>query len=210
MLEEIYSQANLKKRGKRAKMHHIKNDKRSIRSAEMLYDGLAKLMVKMPFDDIRVKDLVEAAGVGRNTFHRNFDDIVDILWLRCDLVFEGLIQYLIEYTQKHDDTSPNMLKPVLRYFYLNSDIIELLMTAKRLDIIQSSFLQAVEPYKMRALAFFNDDEEDYVNYSLIIRIGIITNILVHWIDTGKKRTPDELADKLNQMYGNLITFDQVM
>ena len=35
-------------------MYHIKDDQRSIRSAEMLYEGLAKLMREQPFLSITV------------------------------------------------------------------------------------------------------------------------------------------------------------
>jgi hypothetical protein len=42
-------------------------------------------------------------------------------------------------------------------------------------------------------------EEDYVEYIIALRIGAITNILTHWIKTGKKQAPDELADKLSEI-----------
>lgn len=191
-------------------MYHIKDDQRSFRSAEMLYDGLRKLMQVMPFSAIKVKDLVDAANVGRTTFYRNFDEIEDILRLRCDQVFDGLIVYLIAYTQKYGDESPTaLLKPLLRYFYLHSDIIELLMIAKRLDIAQASFYRVAEPFKLHAKTLF-DVEDEYIDYGLTIRIGFATSILVHWIETGKKQAPDELADRLGAMLANMVTLNQLL
>ncbi len=191
-------------------MYHIKDDQRSIRSSKMLYNGLAKLMREMPYNSIKVKDLVEAAHVGRATFYRNFDVIEDILRLRCDQVFDGLMAYLIEYVQKHGHKSPTTLfKPLLRYFYLHSDIIELLMLAQRLDIVQSSFQRALEPFKIQAATLFGIGE-DYLGYVQTIRIGVATNILVHWIETGKKQAPDELADNLSALIENLVTLDQLV
>jgi AcrR family transcriptional regulator len=191
-------------------MYHIKNDQRAIRSAEMLYDGLGKLMREIPFSAIKVKDLVEAANVGRTTFYRNFDEIEDILRLRCDQVFDGLIVYLIEYTQKHGKGSlTTLLKPLLRYFYLHSEIIELLMIARRLDIAQSSFHRVAEPFKIRARTLF-DVEEEYIDYGVAIRIGFTTSILVHWIGTGKKQAPDELADRLGAMIENMVTLNRLL
>jgi AcrR family transcriptional regulator len=191
-------------------MYHIKDDQRAIRSSEMLYDGLGKLMREMPFSAIKVKDLVEAANVGRTTFYRNFDEIEDILWLRCDQVIDGLIVYLVEYTQKHDrESSTALLKVLLRYFYLHSEIIELLMIANRLDIVQSSFHRVFEPLKIRASTLF-DLEEEYIDYGLTIRIGIAINILVHWIGSGKKQAPDELANKLGAMIENMVTLNQLL
>ncbi len=191
-------------------MYHIKNDQRSIRSSEMLYEGLAKLMRKMPFDSIKVKDLVEAAQVGRTTFYRHFDEIEDVLRLRCDQVFDGLIKYLIEYTETYGNESrAALLKPLLRYFYIHSDIIELLMLAKRLDIVQSSFRRVLEPFGIEIAARF-DLDKDYVDYGQTIRIAVATNILVHWIETGKKQAPDELADKLGAVTEDPVTLEQLL
>ena len=191
-------------------MYHIKDDQRAIRSAEMLYDGLSKLMREMPFSAIKVKELVETANVGRTTFYRNFDEIEDILRLRCDQVFDGLIEYLIEYTLKHGNETPViLLKPLLRYFYLHSEIIELLMTANRLDIAQSSFHKAIEPFKTQASTLLGLENE-YIDYAATIRLGLATNILVHWIETGKKQAPDELADKLGTMIKNMITLNHLL
>jgi len=191
-------------------MYHIKNDQRSIRSSEMLYDGLTKLMQEKPLHTIKVKDLVEASHVGRTTFYRNFDEIEDILRLRCDQVFDGLVVYLIEYIQQHGwESSAPLLKPLLRYFYLHSEIIELLMNANRLDIVQSTFHRVLEPFKLQTIERFGL-EEDYQDYIMTIRIGVATNILFHWIETGKKQAPDELADKLSEVITNMATINQML
>jgi len=191
-------------------MYHIKNDKRSIRSTEMLYDGLAELMQEMPFHTIKVKDLVEAARVGRTTFYRNFDEIEDILRMQSDQTFDNMIQYVVAYIQEHGNESRVMLlKPILRYFHLHSEVIELLMQADRLDIAMASFYRAVEPYKARALNYLGIDRT-YVEYNITIRIGIITNIIVQWIEAGKQEPADELADTLSAMIKNMVTLDQLL
>lgn len=191
-------------------MYHIKNDQRSIRSAEMLYEGLSRLIQEMPFGSIKVNDLVEASNVGRTTFYRNFDTIEDILRLRSDQVFDEMIQYVIEYIEKYGNESRMMLlKPVLRYFYLHSEIIELLLQADRLDIAMQSFHRAVEPFEEPARAYLGI-HENYVDYNITIRIGIVTNILVKWIETGKKGPPDEIADTLSSMIKQMVTLDQLL
>lgn len=193
-------------------MYHIKDDQRSIRSSELLYDGLAELMGKKPFTAITVKDVVESAKVGRTTFYRNFDEIEDILRLRCDKVFEELIDYLRAYLQKNrqeSETRVVLLKPLLRYFYLHSDIIELLMKVNRLDIIQESFRMAIEPFKTQIMSR-HDVAEEYADYGLAIRTGVMMNILIYWIQSGKKQAPDDLADNLGKMINQMVTLDQFL
>jgi AcrR family transcriptional regulator len=141
-------------------MYHIKNDQRAVRSSQMLYEALTNLMYEKPFDTITVTDLVDMAQVGRATFYRNFDEMEDILRMRCDQTFEGLISYFKAYLQTHAEQSETgLLKPLLRYFYLHSEIIELLLIAKRIDIIQDSFHMTMEPFKTQLSALHNIAEE---------------------------------------------------
>jgi len=191
-------------------MYHIKNDQRAIRSSQMLYEALATLMREKPFDTITVTNLVDAAQVGRATFYRNFDEMEDILRMRCDRTFEGLISYFKEYLQTHVEQSERgLLKPLLRYFYLHSEIIELLLIAKRIDIIQDSFHMTMEPFKIQLGALYDIDEE-FVEYGFAIRAAVMTSILIHWIETGKKQAPDALADTLGEMIGNMVTLDRLL
>lgn len=184
-------------------MYHIKDDQRSIRSSEMIYTGLVELLREKDFADVTVTDLVDAANVGRTTFYRNFDEIEDVLWMRCDQVVDGLLDYIQAYRQEHpDEPRTTILKPVLRYFYLHSELVELLMNAKRVHIFEKSYRTHFEPFKSVFGAYFGI-EEDYVDYVLAMRVGGVTRILVHWIETGKKQAPDELADKLGAIMGNL-------
>lgn len=191
-------------------MYHIKDDQRSIRSSEMLYTGLATLMREKDFTAITVTDLVEAARVGRTTFYRHFDEIEDILLMRNDQVFEGLARYLQEYRQKHpQEPRIHILKPILRYFYLHSEIIELLIIANRIDILQQAFRRLLERFKSTLGALYGIEDE-YVEYIIAIETGLITNILIHWIETGKKHAPDELADRISTITSKVITLGQFL
>ena len=191
-------------------MYHIKNDQRAIRSSQMLYDGLARLMREKPFNAITVTDLVESAQVGRTTFYRNFDEIEDILRMRCDQTFDELITYVVEYLRQNpNEIHTATLKPMLRYFYLHSDIVELLMLAKRIDIIQDSFQARLQPFKKQVIAR-HEIAEEYVDYAIAIRIGVLTNILIQWIENGKRHAPNELANTLGAMIGKMVTLDQLL
>jgi len=191
-------------------MYHIKNDQRAIRSRQLLYDALANLMREKPYNSITVTDLVETANVGRTTFYRNFDEIEDILRIRCDETFDELMAYFKAYRQPQTNgTEIVLLKPLLRFFYIQSEIIELLLIAKRIDIIQDSFRVGMQQFKASIVARQRVSEE-YVDYSIAIRIGILTNILIHWIESGKQQAPDDLANTLGRMISKMVTLDQLL
>ncbi len=191
-------------------MYHIKDDQRSIRSSEMLYDALLRLVRHKPFHTITVTELVEAAQIGRATFYRNFDAIEDILRMRCDRTFEDLIVYIRAYLAEHQNEVGKLpLRPLLHYFYHNSEIIETLMTIKRFDMIQDAFRQVMEPFKPRLVALHGVSEA-YIEYGLVVRVGIMTNILTQWIASGKQPPPDELANTLGRMMAKMITAGEVL
>ena len=191
-------------------MYHSTQDQRSMRSREMLYEGLAKLIQQKNFSAITVTDLVTAANVGRTTFYRNFDQIEDVLWMRCDQVVEGLINYLLEYRQTHpNEPTTTVLKPILHYFYQHSELIELLIKAKRVYIFEEILLSRFEPFKGMFKAFYRM-EEDYVDYMMVARIGGLTKVLLHWIETGKKQTPDQLAEKLSTISSDMVALNRLL
>ncbi|MCA9913740.1 MAG: hypothetical protein KC496_10345, partial [Anaerolineae bacterium] len=96
--------------------------------------------------------------------YRNFDEIDDVLRMRCDQVIEGLLGYLQTYRQEHpEEPRTTILKPFLRYFYLHSEFLELLMKAKRIHIFEDALINRFEPFKPMFSAFYGI-EEDYVDY----------------------------------------------
>jgi len=183
-------------------MYHIKNDQRAIRSSRVFYDTLAQLMQDQPFDTITVTQLVAVAQLGRATFYRNFDKIEDIFQMRCDQVVDDLIVSVIAYKEENRSQEPGkLLKPMLRYFYLNSEIIDLLLRANRIDILQDSFRKRAQWMRSR-IAQLKHLPEEYVDYGAEIRISVMLTIVTHWVKSGKRQAPDELADKLKSMIKN--------
>lgn len=177
-------------------MYHIKNDLRAKRSAEIIYQALVTLMDEKPFETIKVNDIVARAEIGRSTFYRNFDLIEDVLRMRCDQVFDELVSYMVAYRQENNQLENTlMLKPLLRYFYLNSDIVTHLLRAQRLDILQETFQERAFRFQ-ELIAKQLQVSETHLAYIIKIRISIMCTILAHWVETGKREAPDELADTL--------------
>ncbi|CEN21131.1 AcrR family transcriptional regulator [[Clostridium] sordellii] len=73
-------------------MYCIKNDMRSIKSAELIYLGLKKCLKEKPFEKITITDIQNASTVGRATFYRNFDSIEDVLYWKCSQKFSEVFE----------------------------------------------------------------------------------------------------------------------
>ena len=189
-------------------MYRIKQDQRTIRSCQLIYDALATLIREKPFSKISVTDVVKTADVGRTTFYRCFDEIEDVLRMRCDQVFDELVSYMKAYRLENGGGGKgSRLKPMLRYFYLNSDIIDLLLRSGRIDILQHTFYDRVTELQLSDKLPIS---EAYLTYAIKIRINMMCTILAHWVETGKREAPDELADTLKTLMEHQGTIDQFM
>ena len=191
-------------------MYHIKNDRRSVRSAETIYEALVTLMAQKEFDKIKVSEIVEQAQIGRATFYRNFDVQEDVLRWRCDQIVDELMPYMVMFSKSQPATGrPLLLKPVLRFFYLDSTIIELLIAAERIDILQAAVQKRFERFRPKIVALLNVPE-DYLNYWIALRTAMTVNILVQWVKGGKRQAPDELADGMTKLAKQMSEFNVLL
>ncbi len=76
-----------------------------------------------------------------------------------------------------------LLKPMLRFFFLHSDIIELLMMAKRMDIIQVSIRVRLEPFRASIASLLSATDE-LVDYAIAIRTGTIVDDVIEVFGSG--------------------------
>jgi len=177
-------------------MYHVKNDKRSVRSANLIYNALRGLMAQKDFEAITVTELVEQAGVGRATFYRAFDSIDDVLRLKCDQRFEELTRLMRAQRQTFSKAGGIQISPklFLDFWYQNSEIITLLTQAYRFEYLLAAFVRLFR-------ALFEQDitslvPERFSEYILAMQTGAVICLLMQWITDEKNIPSDEMADFL--------------
>jgi AcrR family transcriptional regulator len=155
-------------------------------------------MKEKNFQDITVKEVVERAEVARATFYRNFDRLEDVLRYELDTKFSELYDYLKEYYKSEPDYFKSFfIVPFLKFWYADSAIVELLIMARQRKVLSEAFVSLLE----RGISEYYGDGEieiDHFNYFLAFRSGIAINVLVEWIRTGKKETPEEVIKILSE------------
>lgn len=180
-------------------MYHIKDDQRAIRSAEAIYAALVSLMEEKSFATIKVTEIVAQAQVARATFYRGFDVQEDVLRWRCDQIMDELFAYVTRFAKSQPRTASNaLLKPILRFFYLDSTFIELLIQAERIDILQQAFQTRLERLGRKAVALLRVPE-DYLDYWFALRAAAVVSMLVQWVKEGKRSAPDDLAEGIAEL-----------
>lgn len=186
-------------------MYHIKDDKRSKLSAELIYTAYSKLLKTKNFDDIKITEVVALAEVGRATFYRNFDHLEDVLHYKCDQRFQELRNYLLKYYENNPMPEYSFfITPFLKFWYSDSLIIEQLMSAKRIKFIFDAFSRLLE----QALEEIPDKDEifdEHVDYFIAMRSGIAITTLIQWIRNKKDLGPEEISSIVIAQMGSEVS-----
>jgi len=179
-------------------MFHIKDDLRSVKSAELLYEGLERVLKKREFDKITVTDITKESTVSRATFYRNFDTIIDVLYWKCNQLFNRVLTDFVE--QEPDLKEKDLLISfVFRFWVEHVDILDILINEGRIDIIYNSFMSNA-PIVMDYIKERIDFPNVQYNYFFATRVGIFIGVFQTWITGGKKETGDELTQIISIEY----------
>jgi AcrR family transcriptional regulator len=175
-------------------MYHISNDKRSRQSSQWIIESLLQIMTFRSLDEITITSLCEHAKIGRVTFYRHFDSIDDVLQKSCDDRFDELSRYLTKFYQSHCASEP-FLKPFLRFWYTDSQIIEGLIKNHKQEVIMESFLRMLGAFSQKR----DVSEKPTVStdiYQQTVRVAVAIAVLTEWIRNRKNVAPDVLASTI--------------
>ena len=177
-------------------MYHIKQDLRAIKSAELLYEGLIECMKEKNFEKISISDISSKSSVGRATFYRNFDTIVDILHWKCNQQFKEMITKYVNCNSRFDDNK-GLIKYVFQYWMEHIDILETLLKIGRIDIIFNSFME--NSYILMDYLNKNLEIKEFnYDYFISFRVGIFIGVISTWIEKGKKESSEDIANIIEQ------------
>ena len=183
-------------------MYHIANDKRALRSAKYIYEGLEKCLNKKSFDKITISDIHEESYVSRATFYRLFDNLRDVLVYRCDLIFDEIIEAL---WKLNEVTAKNIFIKYVELWMEYSDFLEKLINNGFINIIYEAHVKRMDIIKELLLPDIgiNNSEKDYL---LSILSGLMASSFRVWCQHERKESPQQLhkqielcVDILNKM-----------
>ncbi len=183
-------------------MFHIKNDARFLKSSEMLYQGLCSCIKRKSFDEITVSDISKESTVSRATFYRNFDCITDVLYWKCDQRFSSVLRECVDHTESTEDRMDFLLQIFQRWME-NTEILELLIQIKRIDIIYNCFRANAHIITdhIKNYHLYDSAECDYYIY---IRIGIFIGIVQAWLEHGKRESASDIVSILEHQVNDTL------
>jgi len=93
-LNVYYQTKKLKCTEKRENMKNDNNDRRTLRTREMIHEALLSLMLEKPYNKITVQHIIDRANIGRSTFYSHYETKDELLADSLEFMLEMLNNHL--------------------------------------------------------------------------------------------------------------------
>lgn len=179
-------------------------DPRIARSRQALRAALIDLVEEHGLDGFSVNDLCQRAGLNRGTFYNHFHDKEQLLATFEDEVLAGLGEFparmkrleiadLVRYRTRKEPLPA--LVDMFSYLRDESEFLHA-MVGPGGDVRFGPRLREVacEGF-VRSLLHerYRRDESPFVSYYIAYFAGAYLSVIIHWVQTGMKETPEEMA-----------------
>ena len=165
--------------------------KRTSSVREQIKAAMSELLNEKQFSHITVTDLIKTAGVARASFYRNYSSTTEVLDEMIDELISEFSHKVLPVITSDDRSAWRDL--LFEYIYrvrINHDIFESTFNLnisdifsrinEKIQILENSQTYSTIPQK----------------YGVAAKLGVISSVLKHWIDTGMKESPEELVSYL--------------
>ncbi|MEM9384300.1 MAG: TetR/AcrR family transcriptional regulator [Pseudomonadota bacterium] len=126
-------------------------DRRVRRTEQAIVRAFRDLVLSRPYDDIRVADIVEGAGIGRSTFYEHYRNKDQVLTHTISWLFEALADAAV------GSPDQGRLRFVMEHFDAQRHLARALFRDRPLRLLTDRLAQLIEergpaPLRARALA----------------------------------------------------------
>jgi AcrR family transcriptional regulator len=159
-----------------------------------------------PFSKISIKDIVDRAGLTRQTFYHNFETKEDVLLCRLDEHFDGFLQYL---SRKRINDWEDIICCFFRYWQEHADFVQLLM---KNDLVYLLSLKMPDYFQSVKEIHFNrtdlTDAEARLWFAFVS--GALVSTLTSWLKSSGGLSARALARLvLTMMDGSMLQKSRV-
>ena len=167
----------------------------ALRSKEMITEGLLKLMVQEPYEEITVKHILFEADVSRKTFYRNFSSKEDVLSTYIDRI---LYDYTTELLAKESYAFLKILDTVFDFCERHQAFLLLLRDNELLYLLLNKMNRLIleEHGKVRRGNAPFVEVRSLSEYIVTFNIGGIWNILARWLENDMQDSAEEIKKEI--------------
>lgn len=149
--------------------------------------SMLDLLKVKDFDKISIIEIIEHAGVSRNSFYRNFKNKEDILVRYIESITDEFIKSAS--IQVFEVSWTEYIETILKHMYENRNFVTLLIKNNKLHLIRNIFDKAI----------YNRAAGKIDDYHIWFLSGGLFNLHQHWAEDGYKELPKDIAEKFNRV-----------
>lgn len=178
-------------------MYYISNDKRTQRSAALIWQGMEQCLRKKDFGKLTVSDIHEASYVSRATFYRLFDTPRDVLAYQCDMIYAELAA---DAAQHIYPTRQAFFLSLIEKWTKQEVLVRTLAENNMVSILYETHMKNRELMKKVFLegSDISDHEADYLVSLLANIIPAAVNV---WYQHGRTESAQEIYRSVSRSLG---------
>jgi AcrR family transcriptional regulator len=170
-----------------------KLDMRIKYTREWTFEALTKLLEVKKYDDIKISEIINKAGISRATFYRNFSSKDDIVKLKVRMMFIDFYKDMLTVYKQHMPTDETIL---VAEFFKRVDgeekVIDTVIKTNLEYLMVEGILQIITYYKDRFYELVKTSSRTE-EYTMDIVASSTWTLLSRWYKTGKVETPTQLS-----------------
>jgi len=149
--------------------------------------SMLDLLPKKEFDKISIIEIIEHAGVSRNSFYRNFANKEDILMKHIEIITDDFIREAGIPVMEVPWTS--YISTLLNHMLRNRNLVDLLLRNNKLHLISGIFDKAI--YQRS----FGKIDENHIWFLS----GGLFNLYQHWAKSNYIESPEDIAKTFDKV-----------
>lgn len=169
---------------------HRSNEENHQLTKEAIETALLLLLEQKPLKKIAITELVDRAGVSRNSFYRNYASKEAVLQT---MLADRLAQLAETNVARFAENQQKGLQAFFEFLEADKTFYQLLLTEGLRDVIEE------EIYRYQPLALEEPDRQSYYR-NRFVSSGA-TRLVCEWLAQPSPQTPKEMAEQLNRLFG---------
>lgn len=187
-----------------------KTDRRKLRTKKMLRKAIIELIQEKGLKNVTVSDLTARADINRGTFYLHYRDVDDMLEQFQSVLLSELkenakkidIKHVIQHVYQQQGQAYPAFISIIEKFAEHADLIKVIIGPQGDPSFTSDWKQFVKERILEKLSESQPDRDKMLvppEYLATFIASAHTGIIQHWIETGLKESPEEIASIITRI-----------
>jgi len=186
-------------------MKDRKEDRRVIRTKQVILEALVTLIEEKGIDAVTVKDITRKANINRGTFYLHYQDKTDLLEKTVGDIMEECQALLLQSNSLvikeyvNSNNPPLFMVSLFEYFDQNASLIRAFLSMKGDLSFQEQFKNIIWSNMFEKELSVHIKKDNLLvpgDYLVIYLISAHLGVIQHWLEKEQRETPREMASIL--------------